>query len=186
METSTLFTDTDTISQYSLMSYLKVLLSVPAEDFYTKYTTVTQAEDAPFAPIYSQELGLRYIAATISRPDLDNAILSELKTQANSYAGTLTDKESKTWIENLTALQNFICIQGGAGVGKTQAIARTTAKMYEGYDHEFICVAPTTGQAENLAKAVGENVRHTDKDTFFKTVFGTKFDNYSFLHSTRH
>ena len=186
METSTLKTDTVEITQYSLLSYLQVLLSVPSEDFYTKFGEITQSPDSEYAPIYSQELGLQYIAALACRPDLSNAILDELKLQADSYADTLTEEEDKTWIKNLSTIKNFISILGGAGVGKSSMIAHNTAKIFENTDHEYICIAPKTSQAENLSKFVGESVRFYDKDTFLKETFGTNFAAYSFNENIGH
>ena len=78
MDTTTMSTNTEVITPYSLLSYLQLIISVPAESFYTGYKNTTQAADSKFAPIYNQEMAIRHIAAEIARPDLSNAILDEL------------------------------------------------------------------------------------------------------------
>ena len=76
-------TSTDVISPYSLLSDLQLIFSVPAETFYSKYKTTTQADDSKFAPIYNQEMAIRHISAEFARPDLSNAILDELVKQVD-------------------------------------------------------------------------------------------------------
>jgi hypothetical protein len=58
--------------------------------------------------------------------------------------------------------------------------------MFNDYDHEYFCLAPEIEQAENLAKAVGENIRHTDKATFFQNVFKVDLQEYRFNQKTGH
>ena len=186
LDTTVMGTDTETITPYSLLSYLQMVLSLPAESFYTKYETVTQAEDSQFAPIYGQEMALRNVSAMIANPELANAILEQLANHVDLSKIDPKDKTSIKWISNLTTLPNIVIIPGGAGCGKTTAIATNTAKMYADYDHEFICLAPEMEQAENLAKAIGEGTRKTDKATFFKTAFNVDLQKYRFNDKTGH
>jgi hypothetical protein len=178
--------DTKTVTSYSLLSYLQTVLSLPAEPFYTRYETVTQAEDSKFAPIYGQEMALRNVAAMISNPELANAVLEELAKKVDTSKIDPKDTQTIKWLSNLGLLRNFVVIPGGAGCGKTTAIASNVAKMYGDYDHEFICLAPESEQAENLAKAIGEGTRKTDKATFFKSIFKVDLAKYRLNQKTGH
>lgn len=186
MDTSKMSTNTDVISPYSLLSYLQLVVSVPAETFYNQYKTTTQADDSKFAPIYNQEMAIRHVSAEIARPDLSNAILNELVKQVDTSHIDPKDTLRINWAKNLSPLNNFVIVPGGAGCGKTTAVAQNVAKMYSGYDHEFLCLAPQQVQAENLAKTVGENVRHTNKAQFFKSIFGLDLNHYRFNEKTGH
>ena len=41
-------------------------------------------------------------------------------------------------------------------------------------------------QAENLANSIGENIRHTNKQQFFKSVFGVDLEHYRKNERTGH
>ena len=186
MDTSKMSTSTDVISPYSLLSDLQLIFSVPAETFYSKYKTTTQADDSKFAPIYNQEMAIRHISAEFARPDLSNAILDELVKQVDISHVDPKDTQTINWLKNLSPLKNVVIIPGGAGCGKSTAVAQTVAKMYSEYDHEFICLAPQQVQAENLANAIGENIRHTNKAQFFKSIFGLDLNHYRMNENTGH
>ena len=186
LETTVLNTDTQEITSYSLLSYIQTILSCPAVSFYTKYEQVTQADDSKFAPIYSQEMALRNVVAAFTNIELINAILDELKNKVDTSKINPKDAQTIKWLQNLSVLKNFVIVPGGAGCGKSTAIATNTAKMFEDYDHEYFCLGPEIEQAENLANAVGTNIRHTDKVTFFKNVFGLDLQKYRFNEKTGH
>jgi dephospho-CoA kinase len=80
----------------------------------------------------------------------------------------------------------MVIVPGGAGCGKTTAIATNASKMFADYDHEYFCLAPEMEQAENLANAVGEDIRHTDKATFFKNIFKIDLQHYRKNEATEH
>lgn len=186
MELTKLDTKTDVITPYSMLNYLQLVISTPADAFYTKYKEVTTSDDAPFAPIYSQEMAIRHIAAAIVRPDLINAVLDELGKTIDTSHIDPKDKETIHWMQNLATLYNFVMVPGGAGCGKTEAVAHNVAKMYEGIDHEYICLAPEKEQSEKLSKAVGENIKHFDKAKFFKDVFNIDSEEYRKIAATNH
>ena len=178
LDTTVMDTGTETITPYSLLSYLQTIISVPADAFYTRYAAVTQAEDSKFAPIYSQEMALRNVVAEVANTELSNLVVEELLKRIDTSKIDKDDKQTINWLSNLTGLRNTVIIPGGAGCGKSTAIAANAAKMFADYDHEFFCLAPEIEQADNLAKAVGEDIRHTDKQTFFKNVFGLDLQKY--------
>lgn len=186
MELTKLDTTTEIITPYSMLNYLQLVVSAPADAFYTKYREVTTDDNSPFAPIYSQEMAIRHVVAAVARPDLVNAILDELGKKIDTSHIDPKDKATINWMQNLAALYNFVMIPGGAGCGKTEAVAHNVAKMYEDYDHEFICLAPEKEQTEKLAKAVGENIQHFDKSTFLKNIFGIENQQYRKNASTNH
>ena len=186
LDTTVLSTDTETITSYSLLTYLRTVLSVPAESFYTRYEAATQAEDSKFAPIYNQEMALRDVVAELANPELSNYILEELKARVDTSKIDPKDTQTISWLSNLQILRNFHIVPGGAGCGKTTAIATNVAKIFADYDHEFICLAPEMEQAENLAKAIGEDIRHTDKAIFFDSIFKVKLQNYRMNQKTGH
>ena len=186
LDTTIISDTTETITPNSLLSYLQTIVSVPAEAFYTQYEPVTQAEDSKFAPIYSQEMALRNVTALIANAELSNAILEELKKRIDTSKIDKNDKVSIKWLSNLQTLPNMVIVPGGAGCGKTTAIATNTSKMFADYDHEYFCLAPEMEQAENLANAVGEGIRHTDKATFFKNIFKVDLQHYRKNETTEH
>lgn len=186
MDTAAMSTSTEVITPYSLLSYLQLVLSVPAESFYTGYKDTTQAADSKFAPIYNQEMAIRHISAEIARPDLSNAILDELLKTVDVSKIDPKDTQTINWLKNLMPLKNFVIVPGGAGCGKTTAVAQNVAKMYANYDHEYVCLAPEMEQSENLAKSIGENIRHTNKQQFFKSIFGVDLEHYRKNEKTGH
>lgn len=186
MDTTVISTETETITAYSLLSYLKTILSVPADSFYTRYESVTQSEDSKFAPIYSQEMALRNVVAEFTNPELSNYILEELNKRVDTSKIDPKDTNGIKWLSNLSVLRNFVIVSGGAGCGKTTAIATNAAKMFEEYDHEFICLAPEDVQAENLANSIGKDIKKFDKVTFFKNYFGLDLQRYRYNEKTGH
>lgn len=186
MDTTKMDVNIETISPYSLLSYLQVVLSMPAETFYSQYTKYTQDDSSKFAPIYNQEMALRHVAAEIANPILSNAILDELKKRVDVSKIDKSDKQTISWLQNLNVLKNFVIVPGGSGCGKTTAVAENAAKMYNDYDHEYVCLAPENEQAENLANSIGQNIRHTNKAQFFKSVFGLNLDHYRVNQKTGH
>jgi hypothetical protein len=94
LDTTVMSTDTETITSFSLLSYLEKILAVPSEAFYTKYETVTQAEDSKFAPIYNQEMALRDVVAAVANMELINAVTNELKKRVDTSKIDPKDTES--------------------------------------------------------------------------------------------
>ena len=186
LDTTVMSDTTETITPYSLLSYLQTVVSVPAEAFYTQYEPVTQAEDSKFAPIYSQEMALRNVVALIANAELSNAVLEELKKRVDLSKIDKNDTSSIKWLTNLQTLPNMVIVPGGAGCGKSTAVATNVSKMFADYDHEYFCLGPEMEQAENLANAVGENIRHTDKASFFKNIFGLDLQHYRKNNKTEH
>jgi hypothetical protein len=113
------------------------------------------------APVYGQELAIRRNVSMALNPELYNNLL---------------DKVQKLYPEAMGSkpvLANMAVTLGGAGTGKTVAIAGISASMLAFDDDiEYVYLAPTEKQANNLARNVQKEgtILTTDSlDEFFQS-----------------
>lgn len=86
------------------------------------------------------------------------------------------------YFNNKSLLDKVYFIFGGAGTGKTTAIARTLKLMLEKSDATFITMAPGEAQVRSLSESLGldPNLGRT-KEQFFDIIRGTKETNPNFI-----
>jgi hypothetical protein len=106
----------------------------------SKYRTPDKKE---LAPVYGQELAIRRNVSMALNPDLYNNLLAKIYEM---YPEAMHKKD---------ILPNVSVVLGGAGTGKTVAIAGISAEMLSFDDDvEFVYLAPSKKQADNLAANV--------------------------------
>lgn len=158
--------ENEKIENYDKLIYLASVISVPSNDFYSATSEINDKME--FAPIFGQEFAVRIAHSFLVRPDLFNRITFNIKQKLN-----VSDDE---YIKNKPSLMNFIFISGGAGTGKTTAIAKTLYEILNLNDKEraeFIYLAPNKTQVENLVKNIGVDANKATrftKDEIFKII----------------
>jgi hypothetical protein len=95
--------------------------------------------------------------AKVHNPDIFNEAIEYIQEETN-------DKRP--------FLQNIIFVDGSAGVGKSQVIARNTAKYFETVNPDksiWLC-APYSTQTNNLKNIVGNGDSYVKEDLFTKIL----------------
>lgn len=169
MQTTKIDPETSTVTAYDLMWYVADIITLDANSFYPRYNNVlttyrTPGEEASqrkeLAPVYGQELAIRRNVSMALNPELYNNLLDKIQ---KLYPEAMGSKP---------VLANMAVTLGGAGTGKTVAIAGISASMLAFDDDiEYVYLAPTEKQANNLARNVQKEgtILTTDSlDEFFQ------------------
>ena len=159
MESSRLTASSPRVTNYDLLVYLPVVLSVDSTNFYKRYNQLVNSQELQqFAPLYSQELAIRIIQARHLNAPLYNAILDEL-TKLNPTK---------------SIYYNMSFVDGATGAGKTTVVA-FVSKLLNDIDDQAIATAPNKNQAENLREAIGgEGYTYSRVEFFDKVLEGDK------------
>ena len=162
MQTTKIDPETKTISAYDLLFYTADIIALDANSFYARYANILQKSE--LAPVYGQELGIRRNIAMALNPELYNSLVKKI---VKLYPdGTYKKK----------ALKNMSAILGGAGTGKTVAIAGISAEMISFDDDvEFVYLAPGKEQADKLAANVGKSGTILTADSLSEFMTDVKF-----------
>jgi hypothetical protein len=121
------------------------VLTLNPNDFYVKYRNALnlanedENEQSKLVPVFGQEYALRLAYAVAHNQEYFNKLIEKI---ANTYQG---DSE---YIKSKIKLNNLITVFGGAGTGKTQAVAKTLKYLFDNAEFRFIC--PTEDQLTNL------------------------------------
>ena len=147
MQTTKIDPETTTISAYDLLWYTADIITLDSNSFYPRYNNILSKYRTPdkkeLAPVYGQELAIRRNISMALSPDLYNNLLAKIYEM---YPETMHKKD---------ILPNVSVVLGGAGTGKTVAIAGISAEMLSFDDDvEFVYLAPSKKQADNLASNV--------------------------------
>lgn len=147
MQTTKIDPETTTISAYDLLWYVSDIITLDSNSFYPRYNNILSKYRTPdgkeLAPVYGQELAIRRNISMALNPDLYNNLLEKIYQM---YPETMHKKD---------ILPNVSVVLGGAGTGKTVAIAGISAEMLSFDDDvEFVYLAPSKKQADNLASNV--------------------------------
>lgn len=164
-----------TISAYDQMIYLASIVTINSNDFYYKLRQIIEDPEFKFAPIMGQELAIRTSVAHAFNVDIFNEILFNIKEAAPhdllDKFKTLSESEKndftkspdfKKYTDQLyfsqkKLLDNCSFIFGGAGVGKTKAIANIIVKFLDAENVNFTVSASNTEQTQKLISSVGLN-----------------------------
>lgn len=175
MESTVINSDTKFITAFDMAFYIANLSVLKSSSFYGELAKHNQ--DSKFAPILGQELAIRYNISLLANPELYNELLTEIKSK---YNGT------NNYMKNKDVLYNTSISSGGAGTGKTTAIAKNSILM-AGDDVEYIVIAPKKEQVDKFKKDLGIDCESYTSDEFFKkAVGGWSDDNISFTDDKRY
>lgn len=179
-----------TITAYDQMINLTSIISLNSNDFYIKLRRIVEDPEFKFAPIFGQELSIRTSVAQALNPQLFNNILYEVKGNApkdliekfnsatedeknNILKNNFNEYSDQVYFSQKNILQNCSFVFGGAGVGKTAAIANIIVKFLTDDQSDFILCAPNDTQAKKLTTTVGLNedkVKTYDKTELLKLI----------------
>lgn len=160
-ESTELSTKTEVIEDIDLLHYLADIIVADAKVIRGALKDVLEKDDKNFAPLLSQELAIRSNISWVANRNFYDKILT---TIANKRPDTEKHKPVYRAVHAMF---------GGAGVGKTKVIARTTKKILEklGANVEYVYVAKTIEQAKNLQKSCGGDGSVYDADQFSTALF---------------
>lgn len=133
------------VTDYDSVLYWSSVLTLNTNDFYVKYRDALnlanedENEESKLVPVFGQEYALRLAYAVAHNQEYFNKLIEKI---ANTYQG---DSE---YIKSKIKLNNLITVFGGAGTGKTQAVAKTLKYLFDNAEFRFIC--PTEDQLKNL------------------------------------
>lgn len=150
----------DKLTSFDKVVYFLTISGISANDFqYFNKTRIqeNETEEKQIAPLTIQQYTTRVAMAKIHNPDIFNEAIEYIQEETN-------DKRP--------FLQNIIFVDGSAGVGKSQVIARNTAKYFEivNPDKSIWLCAPYSTQTNNLKNIVGNGDSYVKEDLFTKIL----------------
>lgn len=148
------------ITDYDQAMYFLSILAAPTQNFYVNFKKHIESNDK-IAPIYSQEYAIRFGYSYIINPDLFNGFLEVLEKYAKN------DKDA--YIASRPIYRNLYTVLGGAGTGKTTAIAKSLQAMFP--EATIVASAATKRQTSNLKNNLG-NVSSFTKDELITKIYG--------------
>lgn len=157
--------ETTTINSVDIAFYLANLYIIKGSTFYGRLKE--ENERSKFAPILGQEFAIKNNICNLLNPEVYNSLLEKI---GQKYTGTYAYIKAKPVLKNA----NFSI--GGAGVGKTTAIASNSIRM-AGDNVEYVLMAPTDSQVKKLKSDLDLDVdAYTDLEFFTKAVKDWKED----------
>lgn len=157
--------ETKTINSVDIAFYLANLYIIKGSTFYGRLKE--ENERSKFAPILGQEFAIKNNICNLLNPEVYNSLLEKI---GQKYTGTYAYIKAKPVLKNA----NFSI--GGAGVGKTTAIASNSIRM-AGDNVEYVLMAPTDSQVKKLKSDLDLDVdTYTDLEFFTKAVKDWKED----------
>jgi thymidine kinase len=103
-----------------------------------------------------------------TNPEIFNAIIDGVAEQEPTAEGI--NEDQKTYLTNRSKLKNFIFIQGGAGSGKTQAVAKVLIELLKSThpDIAIVAAAPEDTQIKGISDALGTTSNYMFSDLMDK------------------
>lgn len=148
------------LTDFDKLVYFLTISGISANDFqYFNRTRIEEnaSEEKQIAPLTIQQYTTRVAMARLHNPALFNEAIEYVQEQTN-------DKRP--------FLQNIIFVDGSAGVGKSQVVARNIAKYFGSTNSDgklWVC-APFSTQTETLKNIIGTGDSYVKDDLFTKIL----------------
>lgn len=174
----------EVIGELDLIYYLATIGSLPIENFYAAYKSFLPDN---LLPIPGHEFTIKQVVAQAINPYLFNALLDEIKSNAN-YDG-ISDVAIK-YLKAKPNLHNLSTVIGSAGTGKTVGVVVNIIKaLTHNLDSQIIFLAKEQNQADNImenANAGIAKVKAETVDAYCTKVFGESIKDYELNKETNH
>lgn len=152
--------NSEQVSLYDSLIYFLTLAGADSTDFVKKLYSAVKSENA-ILPYFSQEFAVQTIWARTHNNELFDGFINTI---------ALRNPNASTYISEMVRLNNFIMVDGAAGVGKSTGVGRIIWNILksEGYD---IIVA---SNVEDRAKALQNTLEIGDEQCFTINELFTK------------
>lgn len=147
------------LTDYDEIVYILTISGISSNDFYyfiKNRIQENEQEEKKIAPLTIQQYTTRVAMSKINNSSIFNEAIEYIKEITN-------DKRP--------FLENIIFVDGGAGVGKSQVVARDVAKYFESRSKKSIWLcAPYSTQVTNLKNIIGTGNSYVKEDLFNKIL----------------
>lgn len=174
------------LTDWSTIIYLGSLMANKASDFWSNLFKIENA-NTNIVPIIGQEWNVQIAYALSTNPEIFNAIIDGVAAQEPNTSEI--NEDQKLYLKSRSKLKNFIFIQGGAGSGKTQAVAKVLVELLK-VTHPDIVVAaaaPEDTQIKGISNALGTTDNYMFSDLMDKIHPGWRdYDQSDFITDNMH